>query len=89
MREAAAQLDHHDAVMVPALDGGYVLLGLRRFHAALFAGVPWSTDEVAAVTEGRCAALGFTLAKMSALPDIDLAADLAFLPSSWPERVTY
>ncbi len=33
----------HDVVFVPALDGGYALVGLRQADAALFAGMAWST----------------------------------------------
>ena len=34
----------------PARDGGYVLLGLRRFDPSLFEGIAWSTSAVAAAT---------------------------------------
>ena len=39
LRRAAAALARHDAVFVPALDGGYALVGLRRPASGLFAGV--------------------------------------------------
>lgn len=42
LHTAAAQLSGTDAALIPGLDGGYVLLGLRRFHPALFHAVPWS-----------------------------------------------
>jgi len=87
MREAVALLDRHDAVMVPALDGGYVLLGLRRFDAALFSAIPWGGAEVAAITRQRCADLGWALATLPPLPDIDLPGDLAHLPESWRHDV--
>ena len=46
----------HDAVFVPALDGGYALVGLRRPAPALFAGMAWSTPQVmAAHPRARCA----------------------------------
>ena len=34
-----------DAVVCPAEDGGYVLIGMRKPLAALFAGMAWSTDD--------------------------------------------
>ena len=34
--QACRQLDHHDAVMLPAADGGYVLLGLQQPRPQLF-----------------------------------------------------
>ena len=36
IRTALQQLDQHDAVMIPATDGGYVLLGFKQVDASLF-----------------------------------------------------
>ncbi len=58
IREAAASLIAADATLVPAFDGGYVLLGLNRFDASLFAGIAWSTATVAQVTRARVEQLG-------------------------------
>ncbi len=76
LRDAAARLEAHDAVMLPAQDGGYVLLGLSRFDASLFADVAWSTDTVAATTAQRIAARGWSLFVGETLRDIDEPADL-------------
>ena len=76
LREAAAQLDAHDAVIHPAFDGGYVLLGLRRTDPSLFDNVAWSTDTVAATTIARISALGWSLFVGDTLQDIDEPADL-------------
>ncbi|WP_085315346.1 TIGR04282 family arsenosugar biosynthesis glycosyltransferase [Derxia lacustris] len=84
MLVAASCLDA-DATMVPARDGGYVALGLARFHPSLFDGIAWSTDGVAAATRARVAALGWRLRCLPALTDIDEPADLAALPPHWPE----
>ncbi len=75
--EAAAQLDLHDAVIHPALDGGYVLLGLARTDPSLFADIAWSTDTVAATTIARIRALGWSLLVGETLTDIDEPADLS------------
>ncbi|MCR6496521.1 TIGR04282 family arsenosugar biosynthesis glycosyltransferase [Thermomonas sp. S9] len=83
LRDAAAQLAAHDAVMVPSHDGGYVLLGLRRFSPQLFQGIAWSTPQVAAQTQERLCQLGWTLARRPPLHDIDEPADLAALPPDW------
>ena len=40
-----------DAVVLPAEDGGYVLIGLRKPLPALFAGMEWGTGEVMAETQ--------------------------------------
>jgi rSAM/selenodomain-associated transferase 1 len=45
LRAAAAALDGHDAVFVPALDGGYALVGLARFGQSRAAGAGPSTGS--------------------------------------------
>ena len=77
--EAAAMLAGHDAVIHPALDGGYALLGLRRFDRSLFERIEWSTARVAAQTLARLDALGWTVQVGETLRDIDEPADLAGL----------
>jgi rSAM/selenodomain-associated transferase 1 len=76
LAEAAAALDHHDAIIHPAVDGGYALLGLRRFDPSLFEGIAWSTSTVAAVTITRIEALGWSLHVGATLHDMDEPADL-------------
>lgn len=83
MREAAGSLQYAEAVMIPASDGGYVLLGLRRFDPSLFSGIAWSTASVARETVARCVGLGWRLDCMAPLPDIDEPADLAQLPQQF------
>lgn len=80
LREAAVALQDHDAVLIPALDGGYVLLGLQAFDARLFADMPWGTNAVAAETQRRIAQRQWTLSCLPALHDIDGPADLRWLP---------
>ena len=76
LREAAALLDRHDAVIFPAHDGGYVLLGLGRTDPSLFADIAWSTSSVAATTIARIRTLGWSLYIGDPLSDIDEPADL-------------
>lgn len=47
---AAAALEAADAVFVPALDGGYALVCLRRPAPELFDAMPWSNAQVMAQT---------------------------------------
>jgi hypothetical protein len=82
---AAAALAAHDAVVHPAEDGGFVLLGLSRFHPSLFEGIAWSTATVTAATIARIEALGWTLDVRETLRDIDDPSDLPPLPGG--ERV--
>lgn len=81
LRAAADALDEVEAVIVPSFDGGYVLLGLRRFDPSLFEGIAWSTSTVAAATRARLAALAWPYRELPALHDIDVPADLVHLPS--------
>jgi rSAM/selenodomain-associated transferase 1 len=80
LRAAAQWLRDHDAMLHPAADGGYALLGLNRLDPSLFEAMPWSTDAVAAETIARIAALGWSLHIGETLRDIDEPADLAHLP---------
>ena len=76
LRGAAAQLERHDAVIFPAHDGGYVLLGLARTDPSLFADIAWSTSTVAETTIARIRTLGWSLYIGDTLSDIDEPADL-------------
>jgi len=83
LRAAAAALNHHDAVLLPAQDGGYLLLGLKNHAASLFEDMPWSTAQVAELTLARMAALGWRVAVMETLQDIDRPEDLIHLPAAF------
>ena len=80
IREAARQLQAHDAALLPVADGGYVLVGLKSPCPALFDRMAWSTATVAAETLRRMAGLGLSVWLGPLLHDIDEAADLARLP---------
>lgn len=85
LRQAAAALAGHDAVVIPAEDGGYVLLGLRQANAAVFSGVAWSTPQVMAQTRARLAAAGLRHAEFSPLFDVDRRSDLPRLYALMPD----
>jgi hypothetical protein len=75
LARAVAALDNHGAVLGPAEDGGYVLVGLARDVDA-FSGIPWSTPDVMAATRAKLAAQGVTWQELPPLWDIDEPADL-------------
>lgn len=83
IRMAAASLHTKDAALVPAFDGGYVLLALNRFDASLFQDIAWSTSSVAQVTRSRMDLLNWSLTTFSTLHDIDEPDDLRWLPEAW------
>ena len=73
---AAAVLQSHDAVVGPAEDGGYVLVGLARDVDA-FTGIAWSTPDVMDQTRKRLASAQATWRELPPLMDVDTAEDLA------------
>jgi rSAM/selenodomain-associated transferase 1 len=83
LQAAARALDGHDAVFVPALDGGYALVGLSRPEPTLFADMPWSTPRVMDETRARAQAAGLRWAELPPVADIDEPADLVHLPAPW------
>jgi rSAM/selenodomain-associated transferase 1 len=77
LAEAAIALTRHPAVIGPAADGGYWLLGLAVPMPALFRDVAWGTDSVLATTLARLPAATPLLETLS---DLDTPDDLA----KWP-----
>jgi rSAM/selenodomain-associated transferase 1 len=77
LADAFTRLHDHDAVLGPASDGGYYLIGMRRPLPALFAGVPWSSPDTLRVTLARAAEHAVSVALLHELHDVDTAADLA------------
>lgn len=69
-------LAQHDAVLGPAVDGGYYLLALRAPHPELFRDIAWSTDTVSRQTLDRAAEAGLSLHLLPELRDIDTEEDL-------------
>jgi rSAM/selenodomain-associated transferase 1 len=80
LRQAAHSLQTHDAVFVPATDGGYALVGLRRPAPELFADMPWSTPQVMALTRERARAAGLSWQELAPVSDVDEPDDLVHLP---------
>jgi len=74
--DAFAQLEQHDVVIGPALDGGYYLLGMKVFHPELFVDVAWSTPSVLKDTLSRCESLTLNYFLLPVLSDIDEEKDL-------------
>jgi rSAM/selenodomain-associated transferase 1 len=69
----------YDAVLGPALDGGYVMLGLSRVEPSLFQAICWGTDAVAAETCRRMNSLDWNWSLAKTLWDVDTPEDLARL----------
>jgi rSAM/selenodomain-associated transferase 1 len=65
-----------DVVVIPAEDGGYVLIGTRAPQPGLFAAMNWSTDSVMAETRKRVTAGGLNCRELPALWDVDRPEDI-------------
>ena len=78
--DAATALATAPAVLGPAADGGYWLLGLARALPQCFEAMPWGTAAIAAETRVRLAGQGITRIELATLHDCDRPEDLA----RWP-----
>ena len=81
---AAQALAEYDAVLTPAEDGGYVLIGASRSDEKMFDDIDWGRDSVLARQRRNLAALGFRVHQMPTLWDVDRPADLARLKTLRP-----
>ncbi len=73
LRQAFTALDSGGAraVLGPARDGGYYLLGLSRFSAAPFADMRFGSADVLARTTSALTGDGFALTSLEPLHDLD------------------
>jgi hypothetical protein len=66
-----------DAVLAPAEDGGYALIGLRRVSARLFCGIDWGSTSVMEQTRQRLGELGWRWRELRTVWDVDRPEDYA------------
>jgi rSAM/selenodomain-associated transferase 1 len=74
-----------DAVIAPAHDGGYVLIGLTRVRSGLFRGIEWGTDRVLAQTRRRLQEFHYRWQELPTQRDIDRPEDWLGLLAKSPE----
>lgn len=80
MVEAArSSLATHGAVLGPADDGGFYLIGLDRCEPGLLFGLPWSRRDTLLHAEARLRRAGRTVARTEPWFDVDEPADLVRL----------
>lgn len=83
LRHAARALDdRHDAVLIPAEDGGYVLIGLKWWDARLFRDIAWGSSQVLDATRKRLGELDWRWRELPASWDVDRPPDYARLRAS-------
>lgn len=79
LRAAARALSSNDAVLVPAEDGGYVLVGLSTALPAMFERIAWGGAAVMSETRARLAAAGARWQELAESWDVDRPEDYARL----------
>lgn len=85
LQQAAYALTENDAVLIPAEDGGYVLIGLRQTEPAVFADMTWGCPTVLEQTRQRLRNTGLSWRELPVLWDVDEPADLTRLAITHPE----
>lgn len=73
---ALGELRVCDAVLGPCPDGGYYLLGLRRFERGLLRGIRWGTRFAFRDTLAKLLRCGYSCAILESCPDVDRPADV-------------
>jgi rSAM/selenodomain-associated transferase 1 len=77
LREAAEALTQgFDAVIGPAKDGGYVLIGLRQYAPDLFSGISWGAKTVMEETRLRLRKLKWRWHELPERWDVDRPEDV-------------
>ena len=85
IKEGMRRLFHQGAVIGPAFDGGYYLIGFRAeaFLPAVFQGLAWGTGTVLQDTMKIFAAAAVPVTLLSPWHDIDTLEDLQMLQERW------
>ena len=78
-KAAGALRDGSDVVVIPAEDGGYVLIGMRKPRPRLFGVMRWGADTVMTETRQRIADNGLQSFELPVLRDIDRPEDIETL----------
>ena len=81
IESAFETLENHDAVVGPAFDGGYYLIGFSAYCAGLFHEINWSSRQVLDQTRERLVEAGLSVAALPPWYDVDGKDELRFLAS--------
>jgi uncharacterized protein len=76
LREAFAALARCDVALGPTDDGGYYLVGARRWLPEMFRGIAWGTEAVLRQTQRQLQKCRASVALLTAGFDLDRPADL-------------
>ena len=89
--EAFVTLKDADCLVAPAADGGYVLIGMRRYCGELFAQIPWSSPGVLEATRRKAQEGGLNYREIACWEDVDDLHSLHRLlkRSPWSQTARY
>ena len=85
LRQAGVSLDRNDATVIPAEDGGYVLIGMRHPSRRVFADIDWGSGKVMVQTRERLAEIGWRWSEFPPLWDVDREEDFRRLSDLFPD----
>jgi len=80
LESAVEGLSTHDIVLGPAMDGGYYLIGMKKYYPEVFENIKWSSSSVLGSTIDRINNQGLTYILLEELRDIDTIEDLNYFP---------
>ncbi len=78
---AIQKLQTNDVVIGPAIDGGYVLIGLKAKSPTVFKDIDWGTEQVHEQTINIINNNGANVYQLDTLADIDRPGDIPLLRS--------
>lgn len=81
---ARFEVEKPDVLLIPAEDGGYVLIAARRTHPDMFADIDWGTGSVLQQQRAALTAAGLMWTELDSLWDVDRPEDLPRLAALRP-----
>lgn len=82
---ALRQLDHCEVSLLPARDGGYVLIGLSSYSPVIFREMPWSQSDLLRSTIVSATKHGMRVAVGPVFEDVDNQSDWEALLLTRPD----
>ncbi|MBI1761679.1 MAG: TIGR04282 family arsenosugar biosynthesis glycosyltransferase [Acidobacteria bacterium] len=86
LRAFESLTDADEIVLGPAEDDGYYLIGMRKLHPRVLEDIPWSTNEVLAVTRRRIQEASLNLIELPLCSDVDTPEQLQRLRQQLKEQ---
>ena len=78
--EAARSLTSNELALLPAMDGGYAMIGCTRIEAGLMQNINWSSEQVLEQTLANAARLNYRVSLLETVRDVDTLQDVEQYP---------